>query len=328
MPQVSIIAFDECQASAISILIEALRVANLHWSQTNTEDEPPFSWQTVSWDGKPVQAMAGLTISVDASKEQLKDTDLVFVPAIRSDDLTSLNDSVETLNEIWGEILKGHHNQNGYIAANCSSTFLLAETGLLDNRTATTSWWLANRFKRSYPKVNLKPEKLVTKNQRLFCAAAFSACLNLGVEIVSEFLGRQAAISCARILLIDVNRLTQLPFANIQDQVKHNDELVLRAQSRLMSDLTNSVNLEKFAKSLGVTSRTLTRRFKSATKETPNEFLQNARVERAKRLLESTNMSTSEVTVRVGYDDVSSFRRLFIRKTGISPREYRKRFGE
>jgi transcriptional regulator GlxA family with amidase domain len=218
------------------------------------------------------------------------------------------------------------HRSRRYLAANCSATFLLAEAGLLDGRLATTSWWLSGDFRRTYPKVRLTPDALVTKDERILCGAAFSACLNLGVEIIAEFLGPRAALSCARVMLVDVNRTTQLPYANLQEQVHHGDELVLRAQSVLLSNLRRPTQLEGLADRLRVTTRTLNRRFKAATGETPLEFLQKARIERARGLLETSRLSFDQIVERVGYEDASSFRRLFKRAVGISPHEYRRRF--
>jgi transcriptional regulator GlxA family with amidase domain len=304
-----------------------LSVANLHWTLTNPHDKPPFAWRTVSFDGRPVRAMGGLTFKADASANELGRPDVIFVPAIKSDDPQALAKAIERLNDQWGRVLSEQHRRNQYVAANCSATFLLAEAGLLDGRTATTSWWLSRSFRNRYPRVRLLPEMLVTKDARIFCAAAFSACLNLGLEIVAEFLGPRAVLSCARILLIDVNRATQLPYANLQAHTQHGDDLVLRAQTILLSKLTRSAELEVLAARLGVTSRTLARRFKAATGESPLAFLQIARIERAKRLLETTRMSFDAVAHHVGYEDASSFRRLFVRETGASPRDYRLRFG-
>jgi transcriptional regulator GlxA family with amidase domain len=168
---------------------------------------------------------------------------------------------------------------------------------------------------------------LVTKDAKIFCSAAFSACLNLGLEIIAEFLGPRAIVPCARVMLIDVNRTTQLSFANVQEHINHDDDLVLRAQTLLLANVARAPDLERLARRLHVTTRTLGRRFKKAIGETPITFLQNARVERAKRLLEITNTSVDRVARRVGYDDAGSFRRLFVKTAGISPREYRQKFG-
>jgi transcriptional regulator GlxA family with amidase domain len=319
--------YDECQPSAVSTVVEALNVANLHWARADNDGMPPFKWRTISFDGKPVRAMGGIRLAADGSVEKLGQPDLIFVPAIRASEPDEMIKIVERLAKLWGNVLKAHHKRNGFLAANCSATFILAEIGLLNGRTATTSWFLARSFRSRYPRVRLESDMLVTKDARIFCSAAFSACLNLGLEIIAEFLGPRAVLPCARVMLIDVNRTTQLSFANVQEQIRHEDELVLRAQGILLSNLARSPRMEKLAQRLHVTTRTLGRRFKRAVGETPITFLQNARIERAKRLLESTETNVDRVARRVGYDDTGAFRRVFVKAAGISPREYRLRFG-
>ena len=326
MPDVAILLFDDCQASAISTVVEALSVANLHWQSSGDQRERPFSWRTVSWDGQHVRAMAGIKLAADIAASDIGKPDLIFVPAVRSDDYAVMQDSIQRLDSVWGDLLRDRYAEGCCLASNCSGVFLLAEAGILNGRMATTSWWLAKSFQRSYPAVRLLPEMLLTKDDRVICAAAFSACLNLGIEIVATFLGTRAALSCARVMLVDVNRATQLPYANVQEQVRHADELVLQAQSLIVARLNQPLQMEQLCGHLGVTLRTLGRRFKRATGETPIEFIQKARVERAKRLLEMTNLNFDDVVIRIGYEDASSFRRLFKRLTGISPTEYRRRF--
>jgi transcriptional regulator GlxA family with amidase domain len=258
--------------------------------------------------------------------ESLVKPDFVFVPAIRSDDVEAMKRSVERLHAQWGDVLRSHHGRNGYLAGNCSAAFLLAEAGILDGRKATTSWFLEHEFRERYPRVRLEPKMLVTKEDRIFCAAAFSACFNLAVELVAEFLGPRSVLTLARVMLIDINRSEQLPYANLLFGVKREDDLVLKAQTMLLANLRRSPSLERLAGHLRITSRTLSRRFKAATGESPLTFLQKARIERAKRLLETTELSLDEIVYRVGYDDVSSFRRLFIRLAGISLGDYRRQF--
>jgi transcriptional regulator GlxA family with amidase domain len=327
VPEVAVLIFEDCQPSAVATVLEALSVANLHWTIANGGGTPPFSYRTIPYDGRPVRGMGDVTLAADGSLKDLGRPDLIFVPGIRAYSRPTMEQRLQQLKANWGDELKAHYRRNGYLAANCSGIFLLAEAGLLDRRTATTSWWLARSFRSRYPRVRLVPEMLVTKDSRIFCAASFSACLNLGLEIVSEFLGPRAMLGLARVLLIDINRTTQLPYANLQQQVQHGDDLVMRAQALLLSRLRRPSDLERLAKRLHVTSRTLHRRFRAATGESPLVFLQNARIERAKRLLEITNISFDQIAHRVGYDDVSSFRRLFTRSSGISPGSYRQKFG-
>src|SRR5262245_31719503 len=224
MPDVVVLIFDDCQPSAVSTVVEALSIANLHWLRANGEGEPPFVWRTISFDGRPVRGMGDVTLVADGSADEFRRPDLVFVPGVRAYSQDAMNKTLQQLNAHWGDTLKEHYKRNGYVAANCSAVFLLAEAGLLDGRTATTSWWLARSFRSRYPRVRLLPEILVTKDTRIFCAASFSACLNLGLEIVAEFLGPRAVLTLARVMLIDVNRTAQLPYADLQHQIQHGDD--------------------------------------------------------------------------------------------------------
>ena len=327
MPKIVNIVFDNCQPTALSAVVEALSVANLHYARTHGPKTPPFVWRTLSADARPVQAMGGLTLAADGDLQSVGEPDLIFLPAVLSSDPERMLTQIEELHEVLGDLLRLQNERNCILAANCSAVFLLAEAGLLTGRTATTSWWLNKAFAARYPRVQLQPKALITKDDRIFCAASFSACLNLGVTIVEQFLGPQAALSCARVMLVDVNRATQLPYANLATQSKHGDNLVLRAQTILMSNLTQPMDIAALADQLGVTNRTLNRRFGTAIGETPSAFLQNTRIERAKRLLESTTQSVDEIAHDIGYEDTGSFRRLFRRTVGISPSDYRRRFG-
>jgi transcriptional regulator GlxA family with amidase domain len=127
-------------------------------------------------------------------------------------------------------------------------------------------------------------------------------------------------------MLIDANRTAQTPYMMLQTQINHRDDLVFQAQSKMQAQLQQSFNLQELADELQISQRTLVRRFQQATQETPISYLQKLRVETAKRLLETTQLSFEEIVTRVGYADVSSFRRLFKRETLVSPREYRRRF--
>lgn len=327
MVEVVNIVFDNCQPTALSAVVEALSIANLHDVHAFGPKAPPFTWRTLSESGRPVRAMGGLTLASDGDLDDVGEPDLIFLPAILSSEPRRMLEEIAMLHQKLGDLLRMQHERNGLLAANCSAVFLLAETGLLDGRNATTSWWLTKSFTARYPRVCVQHGSLLVKDNRIFSAAAFSACLNLGIAIVEHFLGHHAALSCARVMLVDVNRATQLPYASLAAQTKHGDALVLRAQTTMMSKLTQPMDIAGVASQLGVTTRTLGRRFVSAIGETPSVFLQNARIERAKRFLEATKINVDEIAQAVGYEDTTSFRRLFQRITGISPSEYRRRFG-
>jgi transcriptional regulator GlxA family with amidase domain len=202
---------------------------------------------------------------------------------------------------------------------------LLARTGLLDSRRATTSWWLERTFRATFPRVQLHADELVTQDRRLWCGGAYTAYLNLGLRLVEELASPAVARACARIMLIDANRAFQTPYTVLQTHVGHSDDLVWRAQTWMQARLKNGFSTRAVAEALQVTERTLIRHFKQTLGEPPGRYLQRLRVEAARWLLEATDLSLEQIIERVGYADVSSFRRLFERETRLSPREYRHR---
>jgi transcriptional regulator GlxA family with amidase domain len=236
-------------------------------------------------------------------------------------------ESLEGFRALW-PALRRQHERGALIAANCSATFLLAETGLLDHRAATTSWWLTRAFRQRYPLVDLRSNETVTEQDGLLCSGAATAYLSLALRLVEKFAGPGIAAATAKTMLIDTNQLSQAPYKvlTMQNNLPHADQLVQQAQRWMERRLRQPFTLGDLAGELGVSERTLIRRFKQALGSTPVGHLQTLRIEFAKSLLETTVLTVDAVSERVGYIDPSSFRRLFKRETGLAPREYHQRF--
>lgn len=160
----------------------------------------------------------------------------------------------------------------------------------------------------------------------IISSGAVTSYLNLAVRLVETFAGEKLATLTAKTLLIDTNRTAQASYAKLLGEHGHADPLVARAQQRMEATLDQGLQLYELAAYLAVSERTLNRRFKQAAGMPPLEYLQNLRIEAAKTLLESRPIGVDLVSRRVGYGDVSTFRQLFKRKTGLSPREYQLRF--
>jgi transcriptional regulator GlxA family with amidase domain len=213
------------------------------------------------------------------------------------------------------------------MAAGCSGGFVLGRCGLLDGKIATTSWWLGPLFKREFPRAHLREDELVTAGERLLCAGPVNSHFNLALRVVETFAGRDLALRCAKVLLVDANRHSQRPYVLLQDQLRHTDELVIRGQEWMRRHLLeDDFSIETMARALGASPRNLVRRWRRANGSTPVAYLQNLRIELAKNLLETTDLGLDAILDRVGYTDGASFRRLFRQKTALSPRDYRQRF--
>ncbi len=308
-------------------LVDFFAVANTLAGMGDALEGPVFDCRLVSVDGKRVEHAMGLKLDVQGGLEVAAEADLVCLPALDIRGLGDLRRQIEA-NRTLVDRLEALYANGTAIAAGCTGTVLLAEAGLLNGRRATTAWWLKDIFQRRYPAVRLRIEDLVVQEERLFTAGAASAYLNLALVLAAHFGNPSLAALCSKTLLIDPNRSSQAPYTMLGPISEHGDELVARIQFWMQTNLQKNLELGGLADQFAVSERTLIRRFKHATGETPIGYLQQLRVEAAKRLLESTALSTEAVTERVGYADLSSFRRLFKRVTHLSPGEYRMRFAQ
>lgn len=324
---VALLAYAGCQGSAIGSLIEVLDIANLYAARGDPQAEPLFRWIVVSPDGRAPAAMGGVDIAVAGTPASVPSPDLIFIPGLHfTGDAAAFMAQVRALAASCGPWLRAQHGAGRLIAASCAGAFVLAETGLLDGRKATTSWWLGKLFRAQYPKVDFCEGELVARDERILSSGAFTACLDLALRIVEHFAGPALALSCAKVLLINAKRDSQFAYMTLQARTAHHDELVLRAESHIRSHIREALAVEALAATLNTTARTLNRRFQEALGCTPTQYIQDLRVEGAKRLLETTDLKFDEIVARVGYADPRSFRRIFERATKVSPTKYRQMF--
>jgi len=322
-----LLGYDECQGSAVGSMVEALDIANMYGAHGEQPVSPTFRWHVVSPDGKPAKAMGGVQLDVEAALGEISHADLVFVPGLHyTGDIPRFAAQIAALALACGDWLAEQHRNGALLAASCAGAFVLAEAGLLDGRKATTSWWLGKLFGARYPRVRLCEGELVTRDGRILTSGAFTACLDLALQVVEYFGGPALALPCAKVMLIDARRDSQFPYMTLQARFQHSDDVVMRAESRIRAHVRQGVSVESLSRELGVSTRTLNRRFHEALGRTPTQYLQEVRVEGAKRLLETTSFSFEEIMERVGYGDASSFRRLFERLTKVTPKQYRRMF--
>jgi transcriptional regulator GlxA family with amidase domain len=212
------------------------------------------------------------------------------------------------------------------IAASCSGTFLLAATGLLDGLRATTSWWLAHAFQRQYPRVRLEADAMLVDEGQLLTTGAATAVFDLTLRLIAQTAGDAVAQQTARMLNVDAERQSQAPYVSMAMLQQPRSSVTERADRLINRELHRELPVGELAAALGTSERSLLRRFRQHYGVTPLEHIQHLRVERAKALLESTQLSFEEIVGRCGYSDVSSFRKLFKRATSLTPADYRERF--
>ncbi len=322
MARITILAEKNCASSAIVGTIDAFAIANLWWAFLEPHAKGPlFDTHIVTADGKPVRANGGILLEPECSMDEVCETDLILLPAFLPPfDLN--NPRTEKICQ-W---LRGRYKQNTLIATTCTGTFLLAKTGLLDGRLATTNWQFAGMFKKAYPKVKLRIDRIMTEDDNLICTGAATAFMNLGLHLIERFGSSELALRCSKALLVDSDRQSQAPYIPYDFWKNHADDQVLEAQTWMEDHYRDKVSIDGIAKNVGISPRHFKRRFKEATGETPIRYLQQLRIEKAKHRLERTNDTINEITWHVGYEDINSFRRLFRKHTGMSPKGYRTKF--
>jgi transcriptional regulator GlxA family with amidase domain len=328
MPHIRIWVYDGILASGVAGAIDVFTAANVVWAERQEHRRgkvPLLQWRIESLDGKPVQTASGQIVSVDGPINARTTADAVVVPGpfiANIERFFERNDIVKPL----FSALRRQHERGALLASYCTGSFVLAEAGLLDGGVATTHWAKAKVFAKRYPEVDLRVSEILTEQNRIVCSGAVTTSLNLALRLVEKFAGANVAAETGKMMLIDTNRISQTSYASMPDEPQHSDALVARAQRFMEKSLQQGFSLSELARHLAVSERTLNRRFKLAIGEAPLHYLQSLRVDVAKRLLETKGLNVDAVTARVGYNDLSTFRRLFKRQTGLSPREYQRRF--
>ena len=328
MAIVRIWVYDGILASGVAGPVDVFSAANQFHARKaapGATSVPVFAWCVESLDGQPVTAASGQIIHVDGKIDPRKRADAVLLTAPFFSNIDEFIWRREQLNAL-SSALRRQRKAGAVLAAYCTANYLLAEAGLLDGRAATTHWARAADFARRYPRVEVRAQELLIAQDGIISGGSVTSYLNLAVRLVETFAGEELATMTAKALLIDMNRTSQASFATLLDEHGHTDTLVARAQQQMEATLQQGFRLSDLAASLAVSERTLNRRFKDAVGLAPLTYLQNLRIEVAKRLLETRPIGLEAVSQRVGYGDISTFRQLFKRKTGLSPSEYQMRF--
>ncbi len=232
--------------------------------------------------------------------------------------------------------LRQRHGEGTVLASVCAGAFLLAGTGLLDARPATTHWLYAGVFTNRFPQVRVDVEKLLIDDGDIITAGGLMAWTDLGLRLLERFISTEAMMETARFLLVDPPGREQRYYSAFTPPLDHGDAAILKVQNWLRqlglrsqsgpAGHLGAITLGQMAHEAGLELRTFQRRFRAATGMKPIEYCQHLRIERARALLQGSHMSVDDVAWEVGYADPASFRQLFLKLAGLSPTAYRRRF--
>ncbi len=275
---------------------------------------------TIAGVGGPVRTALGL--SVPARPAGRRAPDCVVVPAIgykMPDPLQAALAKPEVGDA--AAALRRWARQGATVSAACIGTFVLAESGLLDGRLATTTWWLAPLFRRRYPGVRLDESNMVVQSENVVTAGAALGHMDLALWLIRQKSPQLASLT-ARYLIVD-SRPSQSAYA-LADHLRHADPLVERFERWARGNLSRGFSLDAAARAAGASKRTLARRLQAVLGKSPLSYFQELRVERAVHLLKTTGKSVDDIAEEVGYVDGVTLRTLLRRRLGRGVREIRK----
>jgi|SRR5579883_1264070 transcriptional regulator GlxA family with amidase domain len=323
--RLGLLALDGCMLSSLSGPADALHVAQRLLELRSPAAPPRFASVLFSARAAPmVRSETGIELVVRPLPRRPR-FDLVLVPGV---DHRRPRDVLERRAELAPELelLRTLHAQGTRLAATCSGTLILAMSGLLDGRRATTSWWLAGAFRRHFPAVRLEEQAMLVDDGDLVTTGASTAVFSLVLRCIAEVAGEEIAQQTARMMLLDAERQSQAPYVSRALLEKPRHSLAEKIARFLERELHQPIRVSRLAAHCGTSERSLLRHFRAHFGTHPLGYIQRLRVERAKALLETTQLSFDEVVARCGYSDVPSFRKLFKRETSLTPADYRERF--
>ena len=324
---VAVLALRESTPSTLYGMYEVLESAGRDWGLLidGMPAESVLKPMIVSADGKGFRAGNGLWVEPTGSLADCRSPDVIAIP-----DLGVLPDE-DLAGRFVREIdwLREQNARGAMFATACTGALVLAEAGLLDGLDVTTHWGYCDAMAKRYPRLRVQRNRALVisgEGQRFVMAGGGTAWHDLALFLIARLAGTEEAIRVARLHLLDWHHVGQQPFAALTRSRQVSDALIARCQEWIAEHYRQSSPVAAMATLSGLAERSFKRRFAKATGVSPLEYVLTLRLEESKHALETTDAPIEAVASQVGYEDSSFFGRLFRRRVGLTPAQYRKRF--
>lgn len=325
--EIAVLAYPETSASVLFGMYDLFLSAGRDWGAI-VEGRPGESLmrpRIVSRHGEPFTAGNGVQIRPELRLEELRAPAIVCVPEI----LFAPGETLEGRFDDEIAWLKGCYAAGAVLATACSGAALLAQAGLLSGLDATTHWAYCDELQRRYPDIRFHRRRALVvsgEGQRLVMAGGGTSWLDLALYLIARHVGVEVAMQTARVNLIDWHAVGQQPFAYLGSR-QSEDAAIARCQVWIAEHYASRAPVAQMASLSGLPERSFKRRFRQATGLSPIEYVHTLRIEEAKQALEAGEAPIEAIANEVGYEDAGFFSRLFRRSVGLSPKDYRRRFG-
>jgi transcriptional regulator GlxA family with amidase domain len=304
--------------------VQALDVAGpmdaFHAVRTGEDGCRGYEPLAFALDDRPVVSESGLTLAAAYTPGTVPSLDTLIIPGGRG------ARDPETGGRI-GRWVAANLPRIRRVAAVCTGAFALAETGALDGRRVTTHWQYSHELARRFPDIRIQPDAIFLKDGPFYTSAGITAGIDLALALIEEDYGSRAALAVARELVVYVRRPGgQVQFSDpLRLQVRAPDRLADVA-THIAMHLRGDLSVDALAARAHLSPRQFTRRFKDAFGVAPAAFVEAARLEEARRLMEDAALNIDQVASAVGFASPHVFRRAFARAFGVAPKAYRARF--
>jgi transcriptional regulator GlxA family with amidase domain len=209
----------------------------------------------------------------------------------------------------------------------CNGAFVLAHAGLLDGKEVTTHWADAGRLAQEFPRACVQPDKIFVRDGRLFTSAGVTAGIDLCLSLVAEDWGHELAVRVAKRLVVYIQREGgQSQYSPYIGAGKEDDPIISKVHRYVTEHLTDALSIEQLARAVSVSRRTFSRLFAKYAKVTPSVFVEQVRVDSARKLLEDTDAPLKTVAFKCGFRSATHMRTTFSRRLDVTPKQYRQRF--
>jgi transcriptional regulator GlxA family with amidase domain len=319
---VNLLIYPHVLATGVTLPVEML-LAGEAFARRYDKSVLTLNTQFLSESAGKIKSRAGITMIADITLDselvaRTVPPDIIIVPSLWRNPrpvLKSHQKLVAWLKQCW--------QQGSTLIGVGTGVCFLAESGLLDNHSATTHWHYVDQFKRDYPQVDLKPDFFITQSERIYCAASLNALADIIVHLIAQHYGKEAAQNVERNFSHEIRKPYEEQRYLEGAGDRHADELIAEIQFWLRTNLNTELTLTEIAKQFGMSQRSFTRRFKAATGVRATQYWQQLRIETAKELLASSNLTIQEIADQVGYQDQGHLTRLFKKDLHLTPKDYR-----
>ncbi len=323
---IAVILYDYALPLDIAGPTDAFSGANQYWRTVNKlpSDYQYYRCHFIGVDNSVIKTKSGIKITADAliSETNPKDYDVLLVPGGDGIYKTLGNDQLIK----W---VQTTHKHNKRTLSVCSGAALLAEAGILDGKKACSHWFVCKALQQKYPRVTFDAASLYISDGKITTSAGVTSGIDMALAVIEADMGRKAALEVARHLVVHVKRSgNQQQFSGpLKAQLSSKGTKMDALVHWILTHLSDPLSVDKLADNIGMSARSFTRHFTTSIGETPAKFVEHARLENARLLLEEDRaISLQEAAVASGFSSTEHLTRAFERKFGIHPNHYRVSF--